>query len=139
VAIDKTYTDLIDRAHWDTNLRDERPWPKPAKYKSIEKDDPFDGIEVKVGMRVIGSVDRNRRMDRAGYILGTIIDYVEDGDFVGKYLVIEIIDVSCEELNPLIYRIRTASFTGRRLFSFGSSIDIVEVGKANWEKYKVTT
>jgi hypothetical protein len=134
MALRHSYTQLIDQAHYDSHLKEARPWPSPAKYKSISKNDPWHDFEVRVGMRVIASVGRS---PVEGYVLATIIDYDADDDIITRCVIVEVIDASNEKVAPLLYRIRPASFTNARMYAFGTNIDIVEVGKANWDKYKL--
>lgn len=132
MAEEKTYTQLVDEAHYNAHLGNLKPMSKPRKYKKERKNEE-EREEVGVGTRFILRHSEGRSV--VGYALATVIDIEDDEEFWGMrtHFIVEINEVSNPEMDNMVNRLRHIS--GYKWW--GDKFEIVEIGKANWEDYKL--
>lgn len=136
MAKEKTYTQLVDEAHYKSHLdlaipvHGSKKYKKEGKHKS--ETDKFIGTELRSGSRIIAVESRNKNPI---YMLCTVIDFQEAhsrwwGD--RTELIVQVNKVSQDSRSDQIERLRTVStFKGWGFLG----MELVEIGKRNWDKY----
>lgn len=138
MAEEKTYTELIDQARAQSDFDFPFKVHSPAKYKKHPTDAPefrqFHGVEIQSGTRIICEIHEGQ--ETIGYALCTILDFQDRKGFWESTtdFIVEVTEVSRDELFCVVGRLRTVN-AGQAWNRSGYILK--EIGKANWDKYKV--
>lgn len=137
MAIEKTYTDLIDQAKYRDDLGLTIPIHSPRKYKKCldnELNKKFCGQEIGTGTRlIVQCLSRNSGYAVEGYMLCAVVDMEDASDYWSNRttFIVEVLEASNPALIKHVGRLRTV----KTYSHYYESRILLEVGKKNWHKY----
>jgi hypothetical protein len=136
VGEEYTYVQLVDQAHYDEHIREKIKYYPARKYKKVHNTSSDENKEVGSGTRVIAEA-LGSGSTILGYLLCVVIDIQDDHSFWSENtkFILQAIDASSESMMPEVGRIRSASMKNRGWCL--EKLSIVEIGKENWEDYKI--